>query len=148
MFGIVGISCSAQVDSIKKDSALSNSELLIDPIEEMPFIIERESQYVQLPDSLGGNTITGLAFLGLFINQEAKVKQFTIIRLNLTKGENIVVDYLNTKSECPLRENDYPVGVKRYYKFFTEYIANLKIAPMPNAKPKEVTIINLPLRFR
>jgi len=146
--GIVGFSCSGQVDTIKMDTKSTDSGVLIDPVEVMPFIIERESQYVQLPDSLGGNTITGLAFIGLYINEAAKVQRFNIIRLYLKKEEIEIIDYLNTKPEYQIREDDYPDAVKRYYKFIAEYIASLKIVPAPNVKPKKVTIINLPLRFK
>lgn len=148
LLGVGSYSGCGQADSLKKDIVLSDTGLLVDPVEVMPFIIERENQYIQLPDSLGGNILSGLAFLTLYIGEDAKVQKFTIIRLDLRQGEKEIVDYLNTKSGSSIKENDYPDEIKKYYKFFVGYIESLKIVPVPDSKPRELTLMNLLIRFK
>ena len=47
--------CSQTIVKNKTENKVDTYEDIVDPIEEMPFMIERETVYSEIPDSLGKN---------------------------------------------------------------------------------------------
>ena len=134
-FGQVVISNSVENDTIK----------IIDPIEFMPFSIERDSIYIEIPDTLGTD-LTGLAVLKLYINENSVVEKMEIPRLLVKRNNEVVINYTQNLSKCKL-SNHYPIMVQRYYPFLYEYMKTIRIVKMTENIPK-LTIMNLMVRFK
>lgn len=143
------LSCQGQ---IKKNQGKANGTLLdtsiinIDPIEPMPYVVERDTMYHSLPDSLGGKEVNGMAVLKLNINKDGKIQDFSIIKLSIFKNEKEIINYwCNTCGFLP--KKDYPSNVLRYYLYLKAYVDSLKITKAINIRPKQENIIYKTLRF-
>ncbi|MGN7819563.1 hypothetical protein ACTJJB_05500 [Chitinophaga sp. 22536] len=126
--------------SINNKTRDTNS-IITDPIEVLPFHVYRQNMYVRLPDSLGENNRKGLAMLNLYINRNAVIDSFVIVKLLTSHNGQSVINYYKAQ---PMNES-----VRRYYPFISEYLKRkVKIKKVPNVNPDETTIMNLMVRLR
>lgn len=145
----LSLSCQGQINKKedKSNGTLSDSSIgIIDPIEPMPYSIERDTMYHSLPDSLGGKQVKGLAVLMININKYGKIQDFRIVKLTLYKNEKEIINFWSGTSYS-LAKKDYPSNVLRYYSFIKSYVDSLKITRANNIKPKQKNIIYKILRF-
>lgn len=140
---IVNSTCFSQITI--SDSFTNDTVKIIDPIENMPFSIERDSIYTEIPDSLGTN-LTGLAILKLYINRNAIVKKMEILRLSIKGNNENVINYTQNQEKC-ISSNNYPIEVQKYYPFLYEYIKTIRIVKVSRDSPK-LSIMTLMVRFR
>jgi hypothetical protein len=127
---------------ITKDDTIKE---IIDPVENMPFSIERDSVYASLPDTLGGNQ-RGFAVIGLLINEKSIIEDVFVIRLFLKENEIETIDYTQG---LPNQEHKViiPKQIQRYKQFFVEYAKKIRIKKNSKNAPK-MTRMNLMVRFR
>jgi len=140
---IVFFNCFGQV--VMSNSVENDTIKIIDPIENMPFSIERDSVYIEIPDTLGTD-LTGLAMLTLYINENSIVEKMEIPRLLVKRNNEVVINYTQKLNKCKL-SNHYPIVVQRYYPFLYEYIKTIKIVKVSENIPK-LTIMYLMVRFK
>ena len=129
---------------VNQDSDYSSN--VIDIFEPWPFQIKRKTMYSVLPDSLGGKKAKGMAALSVNINEQGKIKIFTIIKLSIFEGEKQIIDFFGADSAFKLKK-DYPSNVLRYYPFFEKYVNSLKIVPVEGVKPKSDNVFTFMVRF-
>lgn len=140
LVGFFEAACVGQSVNNKKRKT-DTGNVIMDPIEVMPFHIYRPNMFVRLPDSLGGKDMKGFAVLNLYINRNAIVDSFVIVKLQTSRNRQNVIDYFKAQ---PMN-----ASVRRYYPFMAEYIKKeVKIKNVPNVKPDEVTLMNLIVRFK
>jgi hypothetical protein len=139
-------SCSQSIRVSKIDNKVDTSSVIIvDPIEEMPFVIERESIYSVMPDSLGKN-ITGSAGLRLYINEMGIIENFELVRLLLEKDSTRFIEF-QRQNFGSFNLESYPGNVQKYYPFFKDYVNTLKIKRITAVESRSV-IMYLLIRFK
>lgn len=85
--------CNSQtIVGSKIDSKPDTSFSIIDPIEEIPFVIERESNSSTLFDK-SGTRLIGIAALRLYVNEQGIIKKFQIVKLSLKKDSTSFIEY-------------------------------------------------------
>jgi hypothetical protein len=142
---IVYSSCSQTIVKNKTGNKVDTSEYIVDPIEEMPFIIERENSYSVIPDSLGKN-LTGFAGLRLYVSDKGIVGNFELVKLSLNKGDASFIEYQRKKFGS-FNIESYPIDVQKYYPFLVDYVNMLKVRQATGVAPRSV-IMNLLVRFK
>ena len=118
---------------------------IVDPIEEMPFVIERESDYTSLSDSLG-NQLSGLAALRLYLNNQGIIENFELVKLTLYRNSTIVIDY-QRKEFGFFDKKYYPLNVQAYYPFFKDYVSKLEVSRVKGIATRSLTM-NLLVRIK
>ena len=133
---ITGSSCQSQ--SVKR---IGTDTTIIDPVEPVPFDVRVKKPSVILPDSLGGENTTGMAFLKLYINGNAGIDSFEVSRL-LTKTYNkVIIDYYKGQMEYP--------DLQRFYPFLLKFLNNdVEIRKNKYFMPDTTTVMNLMVRFK
>ncbi len=142
---IVYSSCGQTTVKNKTDNKVDTSEYIVDPIEEMPFIIERENSYSVMPDSLGKD-LTGLAGLRLYVSDNGIIGNFELVKLSLNKGDASFIEYQRKKFGS-FNIESYPIDVQKYYPFLVDYVNMLKVRQVTGVAPRSV-IMNLLVRFK
>lgn len=139
-------SCSQSIKGSKIDNKVDTSSVtIVDPIEEMPFVIEREGIYSVMPDSLGKN-LSGSAGLRLHINEKGIIENFELVRLLLEKDSIRFIEYQRQKLGF-FNVESYPVNVQKYYPFFKNYVNTLKVKHITTVEPRSVNMYLL-VRFK
>jgi len=138
-------SCSQTIVKNKTENKVDTSEYIVDPIEEMPFMIERENVYSEIPDSLGKN-ISGLAGLRLYVSDKGIIKNFELVKLSLEKDGTSFIEYQRKNFGSFTRES-YPADIQKYYLFLADYVNILKVKKVADVVPRPV-IMNLLVRFK
>jgi len=144
LFTLVTFSCYGQTDNF---NSITNDTIskIIDPVENMPFSIERDSIYTKIPDSFGIN-LTGMTVVKLFINNKSLVEKIEIIRLLINKENQTIVNYTQELQKCN-KNNHYPNNVQKLYPFLYNYAKKLKIVKV-SENTNKLTILSLMVRFR
>lgn len=129
-------SCAGQ-SVMTKDTG----NIIIDPVEHMPFAIQSRNTTVSLPDSLGGQQTSGLAVVHLFITRKARTDSFEIVKLSTNYNSNNVIDYYKGKT--------ITMDVKRYYPFIADYLKqNIQVKKIPGSASGKTTLMSLLIRFK
>lgn len=129
----------------KTEKVADTTEYIVDPIEEMPFIIERENIYSVLPDSLGKD-LTGFAGLRLYVSDKGIIGNFELVKLSLDKNGIHYIEYQRKKFGS-FNIESYPVDVQKFYPFFVAYVNMLKLRQVTGVAPRSVNM-NLLIRFK
>jgi hypothetical protein len=145
ILALLTFSCYGQKNNssfITKNGAITE---IIDPIENIPFSIKRDSVYTKIPDSLGINQ-KGFTVLELFINDKSKIKKIQILRLYVKSNDSVFIDYTQDLQNMK-HETNIPMNIQRYYPFLEEYIKTIKITNTSKNTPK-LSKMSLMVRFR
>lgn len=125
--------CKAQV----------NKEI-VHPMEPSPYKFLRDNPYVDLPDSLGGETYKGFAFVeGVIVDSTLRITNVKVMKLKLQKtdGEGYIDYYIGIDNEEEVKK------MKQFVPFFEEYLNSLKIVRIKGVEPSRNNIITLPIKF-
>jgi hypothetical protein len=142
---LLAFSCYGQKSNTNLITKNDTITEIIDPVENMPFSIERDSIYANLPDSLGVNQ-RGFAILGLLINDKAIIEDVIILRLYLKKSEIVTIDYTQELQNQEAK-TIVPKQIQRYKQFFAQYTKGIRIKR--NSKnTSKMTRMSLMVRFR
>lgn len=142
------LSCCGQTKkncNILIDSDSVYSQKIIDPVEPMPFEVQRKSMYLNLPDNLGGKNAKGISVLKLIINREGQISKFIIIKIFIRKGGKEIINYWNDSENQDYQS--YPPNVLKFYSFFKKYVESLKIMSDKRIVPQSVNVLYIPVRF-
>lgn len=142
---VVYSSCCQSIVRSKTGNKVDTTEYIVDPIEEMPFIIDRENIYSVIPDSLGKN-LTGFAGLRLYLSDKGIIRNFELVKLSLEKDGVSFIEYQRKKFGS-FNIESYPVDVQKYYPFFVDYVNMLKVRQVAGVASRSV-IMNLLVRFK
>ena len=144
---LIGTTFSLFAQTTPKQESIKNDTIteIIDPVENMPFSIERDSVYTKTPDSLGVNQ-KGFAVLGLLINDKSKIEEVQILRLYLTENDNVLVDYTIDLDNSE-NKNIPDKRIQKYYQFLKEYTKTVRIIKTSQKVPK-LTKMSIIVRFR
>jgi hypothetical protein len=144
---LIGTTFSLFAQTTPKQESIKNDTIteIIDPVENMPFSIERDSVYTKTPDSLGVNQ-KGFAVLGLLINDKSKIEEVQILRLYLTENDNVLVDYTIDLDNSE-NKNISDKRIQKYYQFLKEYTKTVRIIKTSQKVPK-LTKMSIIVRFR
>lgn len=138
-------SCCQTIVKNKMKDKVDTSEYLIDPIEEMPFVIERENIYSVIPESLG-KKLSGFAGLRLYISNKGIMENFELVKLSLDKDGTSFIEYQHKKFGF-FKMETYPKDIQKYYQFLENYVKKLKVRQVTGVIPRSV-ILNLLVRFK
>lgn len=113
----------------------------------MPFILDRESIWTSLPDSLGGSNCNGRAGVTVYLDSSKYLMGFVIQKLEIIDEDgDTVINFLNI--EIPIKPiMSYPTELNMYYKFLDSYIKDLDYARDEKITPKEINKISFLIRF-
>jgi hypothetical protein len=144
---LIGTTFSLFAQTTPKQESIKNDTIteIIDPVENMPFSIERNSVYTKTPDSLGVNQ-KGFVVLGLLINDKSKIEEVQILRLYLTENDNVLVDYTIDLDNSE-NKNIPDKRIQKYYQFLKEYTKTVRIIKTSQKVPK-LTKMSIMVRFR
>jgi hypothetical protein len=126
----------------------TNKEVIIDPIEASPYMIDYKP-IVVLPDSLGGNRYKGLAAIEGEINDSLKIVGVKIMKLQLfTQEQDTVINYYFGKDSLSLK-CIYPPDVDVYLPFFEDFVKTVQIKKQVDVSSnKWMNRTTLILRFK
>jgi len=144
-FALLTFSCYGQKNNNSHISKNDTITEIIDPIEKMPFSIERDSVYLRIPDSLGVNQ-KGFAVLGFLINDKSKIENIKILRLHIKENDIVLIDYTQDLQNTEYDTNN-KMKIQRYYQLLEDYTKTLKIIKTSENVPK-LTRMNLIVRFK
>lgn len=144
LFALATFLCYGQTDNF---NSIANDTIkeIIDPVENMPFSIERDSVYTKVPDSLGVN-LTGMAVIKLYINNKSIVEKIEILRLLINKNNHTIINYTQNLQKCK-RNKHYPNYILKYYPFLYDYAQKIKIVKVSETA-KRLTNMSLMIRFK
>jgi hypothetical protein len=137
--------CSQTIVKNKTENKVDTYEDIVDPIEKMPFMIERENVYSEIPDSLGKNLL-GLAGLRLYVSDKGIIKNFELVKLSLEKNGTSFIEY-QRKNFGSFNIESYPADIQKYYPFLADNVNMLKVKKVAGVVPRPV-ILNLLVRFK
>lgn len=133
--------CCCTGQSVVDNKMADSDNIIIDPVEMIPFHVYQQNVFVRLPDSLGGKGTEGGMVLDLYINRKAMIDSFVITKLSTSHNGRSVIDYYIAQ---PMNTD-----VWRFYPFISEYLKKeVKIKKVPGVDPDEITRMNLVVRFK
>jgi len=139
------ISCKAQNETKKMNKEAID---IISPA--IPFILERESIFAEMPDSLGGNRTDGVAVLSVYIDSVEQIRGFKILKLKIDqkKTGNILSFTNNEMKKESTMKKDYPIDVQKYYDFIKKYIQSISFKRDRNVPLEKSNELTFMVKFR
>ncbi|WP_016776127.1 hypothetical protein [Anaerophaga thermohalophila] len=130
-----------------KSHSQGSKEVVVDPIVPSPYEVEYDP-HVVLPDSLGGGKYNGLAAIKGIINDNLKIENVKIMKLQLfTSKQDTVIDYYYGMDSLSLKWC-YPPKVSEYLPFFEDFVKTVSIKRRKESSVKDISQITLMVRFK
>ena len=142
LLSMITASCKSQNQSIELNEpidALSPS---------LPFNIERENVYIDIPDSLGGEDVNGWAGLTIYVDSSKQNIGFRIKKLviNNRNGGNIV-NFIDNHNMIDQKKSDLPEVIQEYHELFSQYANSVNLKRNIDVKPLKINEISFIVRF-
>jgi|GEM_PF-4667222 len=133
----LSIMCKGQNNEGNQNSSV---DTLMDPVEEMPYELERKL-YIDLPNSSKSIHYNGFAVIELTINEHSKIQHFVIRKMKLDKNNQTIINYYASGDIVK-----YPIDVEKYLSVFSNYVDSIKIKSV--GKPLHITQLSIMVRLR
>lgn len=111
----------------------------------VPFIIDRESIFLNLPDDFADENIKGIVGLTVYIDSTENLQGFKIKKLNVEFNDKVDINFVNESGiKRPFSKEEYPKEVQKYYPIIEKYVNGLRFERderIPLRELNEITFI-------
>lgn len=116
----------------------SVGQAIIDPTLTPYFVLDRESPFIVLPNTLGGKNVMGFAGMTITLNSSGEILNIELKKLKLSG--KVTLSYQSSQGQ---KNNT----VRKYEAFLKKCVSQLKIIKTDNRKPPKVNNITFIVRF-
>ncbi len=115
--------------------------------EKLPFKMQRENVFVDVPDSLMRKDQSGFSVVYVVLDDKGSLNDFGIQKLVLKeKSGAVILDYFN-KGLMASDSSDYPLEVSKFYNLLKQYCNGLEFIRDESVEVNEVNRFSFITRF-